>query len=67
MSVFHEWEYEDEDGKTLVLTLTTTDEGIVLDVFDERGEESILTEAMTVSEWIDWMQNRDRSRRQGGN
>lgn len=62
MSVYHEWEYEDENGKNLILTLTTTDEGIILDVFDHNSNESVLTEAMTVEEWIYWMINRDEER-----
>ena len=57
--VAYEWEYE-EDGEILVLTMTATYEGIILDVFN--GEESILTESMTVDEWIDWMQQRDDER-----
>ena len=62
MSVYHEWEYEDENGKNLILTLTTTDEGIILDVFDYNSNESVLTEAMTVEEWIYWMIKRDEER-----
>lgn len=63
--MFHEWEWEDENGHTLVLTVTTTDEGIILDVFDEDREESILTEGMTVEEWIEWMIQRDMERFSG--
>lgn len=62
MSVYHEWEYEDENGRNLILTLTTTYEGIILDVFDEDSNESVLTEAMTVEEWIYWMIRRDEER-----
>jgi len=62
LSVYHEWEYEDENGKNLILTLTTTDEGIILDVFDYNSNESVLTEAMTVEEWIYWMIKRDEER-----
>ena len=62
MSVYHEWQYEDENGKNLILTLTTTDEGIILDVFDYNSNESVLTEAMTVEEWIYWMIKRDEER-----
>lgn len=57
--VAYSWEYE-EDGEIFVLTMTATHEGIILDVFN--GEESILTEAMTVDEWIDWMKQRDDER-----
>jgi hypothetical protein len=61
--VFHEWELVEEG---LVLTLTTTDEGIILDVFDANREESIYTEAMMVDEWIDWMRQRDIERTKKG-
>ncbi len=60
--MFHEWQWVDENNRILIFTVTTTDEGIIFDVFDELGESSILTEAMTVGEWIDWMIQRDEER-----
>jgi len=60
--MLHEWQWVDEDNRILILTVTTTDEGIIFDVFDELGEQSILTEGMTVGEWIDWMIQRDEER-----
>ena len=60
--VFHEWTVFDEDDNELVLTITTTEEGVILDVFDEDGEESLYTEAMTANEWLDWMIERDQER-----
>lgn len=64
---FHEWEWFDDEDRPLVLTLTTTDEGVILDVFDEQGEESLLTESMTVEEVIEWMRERDTQRARENN
>ena len=59
--MWHEWEWDD-NGKKFVLTVTTNDEGIIFDVFDNEADESILTEAMTIDEWIEWMIQRDKER-----
>ena len=44
------------DGK--ILTVTITDEGVVFDLFDRHEQSSILTEAMTAEEWVEWMEER---------
>lgn len=62
---FHEWEWYDDEDRPLVLTLTTSGEGIILDVFDEGAEESLLTESMTVENVIEWMHERAIQRLRG--
>jgi hypothetical protein len=57
--VFHEWELPNG----LIVTLTTSEEGFVLDVFDETREESLLTEAMMIEEWVHWMKQRENERK----
>jgi hypothetical protein len=57
--VFHEWELPNG----LVVTLTTSEEGFILDVFDETREESLLTEGMMIDEWVHWMQQRENKRK----
>jgi hypothetical protein len=43
------------------LTVTVTDEGIILDVFHTDpaiASEPVLTEGMTAVEWVEWMADR---------
>lgn len=39
------------------INFNITDEGLIIDVYDHRGEP-IATEGMTAEEWADWVLNR---------
>jgi hypothetical protein len=56
--VFHSWSLP--NGNTV--TLTTSEEGFIIDVFNEEADQSILTEGMMIDEWVHWMQQRENER-----